>query len=221
VLPKFIILDGLDGSGKSTVINHLKECFPEAQYSREPGGCEFSERIRDVIIDERSKDVPPQPMLFAFATSRSANVWQWILPALSSNKSYITDRFDASTYAYQLHGQENGDLEDSFWRVRNDVLCVPGGSLRPHYIYLRIDAATAKSRRAKRSFAHHYHNQTDAYHERVYHGYEQFFAKIEALSRGTNPSENPVSVVDASRSLREVCDDVKNIVSVLCEVGMR
>lgn len=220
-MSKFIVLEGLDGSGKSTIMAMLKKDFPEVVYSREPGGCEFSERIREVIVDERSKYVHPQPMLLAFATSRSANVHELIVPALSSGKGYITDRFDASTYAYQLFGQENRQFEEMFWRVRNDVLDLGGVHLRPSYIYLRLDAATAKSRRAQRAFAHHYHTQTDEYHERVYQGYEEFFYQIETLSQEDCPSENHPHVVDASRSVEEVCNEVKKIVSVLFGVDAR
>jgi len=111
---KFFVLEGLDGSGKTTVINCLREEFPDFLYTREPGGSVFGEKIRKVLLDQESKDVPALPLLLSFMSARASHFQEVIVPAVRAGKTVVSDRFDASTFAFQLHGQEHIELNSLF-----------------------------------------------------------------------------------------------------------
>ncbi|MCL2844759.1 MAG: dTMP kinase [Chitinivibrionia bacterium] len=104
----FITFEGIDGAGKSTQIsnlaNFLKEKGVEFVLTREPGGCEISETIRNLILDVKS-DLGAVGELFLYFAARAEHVRQVIKPALDSGKWVICDRFADSTFAYQGAGR--------------------------------------------------------------------------------------------------------------------
>lgn len=210
MLGKFFAIEGLDGSGKTTAINRLKEEFPDFVYTREPGGSEFGEMIRQVLLDPRSKNVPALPMLLGFMTSRASHFQELVLPALKEGKVVISDRFDASTFAFQLYGQENLDLEDLFWTLREEIVRTEEGRLyKPHYVYFRLSKEVAEQRRQMRRSAkgddNHFDQRKNDFNERIFLGYEEFFKGIDQLAKmSISPSENKVITIDASRSIPEV-----------------
>jgi dTMP kinase len=218
---KFFVLEGLDGTGKTTIMGRLRKEFPDFVYTREPGGSEFGERIRSVLLDARSKSVPPLPFLLGFMTARASHFKELVLPSLEKGQVVTSDRFDASTFAFQLYGQENVDLEDLFWYLREEIIRTGEHRLyRPNYIYLRLDSRIAALRRAARqSFGNeetHFDLQSEDYHRRVFLGYEKFFGEIERLSLNSiSPSENRVHFIDASLNPDEVYSCVKKIISDL------
>jgi len=104
----FITFEGIDGAGKTTQINNLanflKENGIEFVLTREPGGCEISETIRNLILDVKS-DLGAIGELFLYFAARAEHVRQVIKPALESGKWVICDRFADSTFAYQGAGR--------------------------------------------------------------------------------------------------------------------
>ena len=104
----FITFEGIDGAGKTTQIsnlaNFLKEKGIEFVLTREPGGCEISETIRNLILDVKS-DLGAVGELFLYFAARAEHVRQVIKPALDSGKWVICDRFADSTFAYQGAGR--------------------------------------------------------------------------------------------------------------------
>jgi len=175
---KFIVVEGLDGSGKTEVINRLKLDFPNFLYTREPGGSEFGEMIRSVLLDAKSKNVPPLPLLLGFMSSRASHIEEMVLPALLNGKNVISDRFDTSTFAFQLFGQKNHKLENVFWYLRKEIL----RETQVEYIYLHITPEIARMRKKNRKNNNHFDKQTNEYHNRVFRGYETFFRKIKIHS---------------------------------------
>jgi dTMP kinase len=215
---KFFVLEGLDGSGKTTIMERLKKEFPGFVYTREPGGSEFGERIRSVLLDPKSKDVPPLPFLLGFMTARASHFKELILPSLGKGQIVVSDRFDASTFAFQLYGQQNTDLEDLFWYLREEIIRTDKGLLcRPNYIYLRIEPVAAAERRLARQGSTnketHFDLQGESYHQRVFLGYEKFFNGIDNLaSHSISPPENRINFVDASSGPDDVYNYVKKII---------
>ncbi len=108
---KFITLEGIDASGKTTNIQHIKSLIEAHGFNvittREPGGTPAAEKIRSLILSE--KTVPKCEMLL-FAASRAQHVQELIEPALQSGTIVISDRFADSTYAYQ--GEGRGYIDD-------------------------------------------------------------------------------------------------------------
>ena len=112
----FIVLEGIDGCGKSTQIQHLSKWLPQSGLipegsklitTREPGGTKLGNSIRELLLND-SKNNSPEPLteLLLYAADRAQHVSQVILPALNNGHWVISDRFSSSTMAYQGFGRE-------------------------------------------------------------------------------------------------------------------
>ncbi len=104
-----ISFEGIDGSGKSTQAQRLREYLQHEGHAvvfiREPGGTEVSEAIRAILLDNRHRGMSPRAELLLFLAARAELVDRVIEPALADGKIVITDRFSDSTYAYQIYGR--------------------------------------------------------------------------------------------------------------------
>jgi dTMP kinase len=102
---RFIVLEGIDGSGKSTVAarlaEHLEAGGRQVLRTREPGGTPIGERIRELLLDRAHDAMVPWTELFLFMASRAQLVDQVVRPALAAGRIVICDRYYYSTAAYQ------------------------------------------------------------------------------------------------------------------------
>jgi dTMP kinase len=102
---KFIALEGGEGVGKSTQVMGLAEALRkrgvEVVVTREPGGSEGAERIRELVLTGSDDRWSPEAEALLFAAARSDHVDKLIKPALEGGKWVITDRFVDSSLAYQ------------------------------------------------------------------------------------------------------------------------
>ena len=100
-----ITFEGPDGSGKTTQIemlkNYFKEKGSEIVYTREPGGTQISEKIRNIILDNSNSDMCSMCEALLYAASRAQLVSEVIKPALEQGKIVICDRFVHSSIVYQ------------------------------------------------------------------------------------------------------------------------
>jgi dTMP kinase len=101
----FVVLEGIDGSGKSTLQNHLKRSLakykflPEIVFTREPGGTVFGENIRNVLLLE--EEISPNTIFLLMQAARIEHINTVIRPALEQGKIVISDRYFGSSIAYQ------------------------------------------------------------------------------------------------------------------------
>ncbi|TAL70884.1 MAG: dTMP kinase [Bacteroidetes bacterium] len=104
-----ITFEGIDGCGKTTQIgllsSYLRENGKEVLTLREPGGTEFSEKIRDLLLHSKDK-LTAQSELFLFESARADLVEKIIKPELEKGTIVILDRFYDSTTAYQGYGRQ-------------------------------------------------------------------------------------------------------------------
>lgn len=104
----FITFEGIDFAGKTTQLTLLKEFLIRKNYDvitlRDPGGTPLAEEIRKLLLDKNNL-LNPITEFFLFESARSDLVSKVILPALSSGKIVICDRFCDSTLAYQGYGR--------------------------------------------------------------------------------------------------------------------
>ncbi len=135
-MSRFIVLEGVEGAGKSTQVRLLAAWLTAAGVphvcAREPGGTPVGEAIRGVLLEARELDVPAATELFLMLGARAAFVRDVVRPALARGEVVIADRFDFSTFAYQGYGR-GIPLEDV--RRLNEVAT---GGLRPD-AYLVLD----------------------------------------------------------------------------------
>lgn len=105
----FITFEGIDFSGKSTQIELLKDYLVEhnkkVEVLREPGGTEISEKIRNILLDNKNEKLVAEAELFLFSASRAQLVREKIRPYLEKGIYVISDRFHDSSTAYQGYGR--------------------------------------------------------------------------------------------------------------------
>lgn len=102
---KFIVLDGPDGSGKSTQLAMLAGTLTEAgtdvETVRDPGGTLVGDRIREILLDPASGEIAPECETMLFMASRAQLMAERVRPALAAGRTVLCDRFVSSTLAYQ------------------------------------------------------------------------------------------------------------------------
>ena len=111
---KFIVLEGIDGCGKTTQINELFKWLPKSGLidknatlikTREPGGSILGREIRDMILNTNKSNSPSiLTELLLYSADRAEHISKIILPALQNGDWIISDRFSGSTLAYQGYG---------------------------------------------------------------------------------------------------------------------
>jgi len=108
----FITIEGPDGSGKTTIINMLADNLQkkgfEVMATREPGGIEIAEQIRQVILDRDNTAMDPRTEALLYAAARRQHLAEKVKPALEKGKIILCDRFVDSSLAYQGYARGLG-----------------------------------------------------------------------------------------------------------------
>ena len=112
---RFLVLEGIDGCGKTTQIEHLRQWLPrsglmpqraELLVTREPGGTELGRALRQLLLHPPGEAAPEiRAELLLYAADRAQHVAQKIAPALAEGHWVLSDRFTGSTAAYQGYGR--------------------------------------------------------------------------------------------------------------------
>ncbi len=200
----FITVEGLDGCGKSTQIGLMREYLAQKGFevlmTREPGGTKISEKIRELLLDARNKEMNSTTELLLYAAARSQLVAEVIKPAVNEGKAVICDRFMDSTFAYQGFGR-GLDL-----KLLADINNVAVDGMTPDVtFFFDLDPETALKRRLGSSKADRIEAEDMEFHRRVYEGYK----KAASMFPGR------IRTVDAGRSIEEIAADVRKILDDL------
>jgi dTMP kinase len=112
---RFLVLEGIDGCGKTTQIQHLRQWLPssglmpagaELVVTREPGGTELGSALRELLLHPPGAAAPCSTAeLLLYAADRAQHVQETIRPALEAGHWVLSDRFSGSTTAYQGYGR--------------------------------------------------------------------------------------------------------------------
>ena len=104
----FISFEGIDGSGKTTQLTRLGERLRQAGYevveTYEPGGTPLGEHLRSILLDPAVGEIDAATEVALLAAARSDHIVRKVRPALQAGAVVLTDRYVASTYAYQGYG---------------------------------------------------------------------------------------------------------------------
>ena len=193
----FITIEGPDGSGKSTQIENIRKFFEDKNidivFTREPGGTPIGERIREIILDNNSKEMAPMTEAMLYAASRAQHVAQIIKPALDSGKVVVCDRFVDSSLAYQGYGRKLGESVS----VINSYAvgdCIPDVTF-----LMKLDPDVGKHRIAEnRDNQDRLELEKLAFHREVYRGYLELEEKYPDRIMG----------IDASLGIEEIRDEI-------------
>jgi dTMP kinase len=163
---RFIVFEGGEGSGKSTVARAVAERLQAegrtVVLTREPGGTPAGEQIRALLHEPLS----PWAELFAFLAARAELVERVIRPALARGDIVICDRFAPSTFAYQVHAR---GLDAVVVRTANRAAT---GGLEPDLVvYLDLDPAAGLARKQGEGAAIATGLEGLAFHRKVREGY--------------------------------------------------
>lgn len=110
---KFIVFEGIDKTGKTTLIEKVYEYLKSEGYdvikTREPGGVKISENIRSIILDRSNDEMDYKTEALLYAASRMQHLKEVVIPALDEDKIVLCDRYLLSSIAYQGYGRNLGE----------------------------------------------------------------------------------------------------------------
>lgn len=192
-----ISFEGPDGAGKTTVLEQVLPVLQEKGYdivtTREPGGVEIAERIRDVILDVNHVVMDSKAELLLYMAARRQHYVEKVLPALEVGKVVLIDRFIDSSIAYQ--GAGRGLDKDIITRL-NDF--ATDGRKPDLTLYFDVESEIGLARIAKN--AEREVNRLDLekldMHKRVREGYLVL-----------TEQEKRIVTIDASRELADVVSE--------------
>ena len=196
---KFIVLEGGDGSGKTTIVERMKKEFPDFVYTQDPGGTKLGHLVRDLLMSEDTKGIDVRAELLLFLASRAQMVAEVVRPALDSGKTVISNRFALSSIAYQIYGRERQELMPLYTSVSNIIL----DGVRPDAtILLDVTPEVGISRiHSRPEEPSRFDLEALQFHERVREGYKKHIAEF-----GTP------FIVDSDKPLEEVWQEIKKAV---------
>jgi len=202
---KFITFEGIDGCGKSTQAKILSEqltfCGNKVLLTREPGGSEGAEEIRNLLLTGNTDRWSAETEILLFTAARRDHLERTILPALKNGIAVICDRFSDSTRVYQ--GVTRGDLRDLVDKL--DTAMIPR---QPDItILIDLDPTIGLARALERS-------KNEARFENF--GLEMQIKLREGFLTLANEFPNRFRVVDGNRAEAEVAG---NISKLLHEIG--
>lgn len=109
---KFITFEGTEGSGKTSVIKEVRKHYESLGYqvmvTREPGGIDISEKIREILLNKEHTQMDARTEALLFAASRRQHLVEKILPALNKGTMVLCDRFVDSSLIYQGYARNIG-----------------------------------------------------------------------------------------------------------------
>ncbi len=168
---KFITLEGIEGAGKSTVVQWLgewlRECGLTVRVTREPGGTELAEQVRRIVLERGREQVSAEAETLLMFAARAIHLDNLIRPALAAGEWVVSDRFTDATRAYQGAGRG----VDGAW-IEAIAARVHAGLAPDCTLLLDLPVSVGLARaRARRGEADRIEAETEAFFERVRAGY--------------------------------------------------
>ena len=199
----FISIEGPEGSGKTTVAKKVTEKLEEegykVLYTREPGGVEIAEKIRDIILDVKNTNLDPKSEALLYAASRRQHLVEKVDPALKKGYIIICDRFVDSSLAYQGHARKIGI--DEVFNINKFAI---GETWPDLTILLDIDPQIGLDRinTERNQEVNRLDLESINFHKLVHDGYEII----------KNKYRNRFTIVDGNKSKDEVFNEVYSLI---------
>ncbi len=198
----FIVFEGGEGSGKSTILekiyNWLLEENRKVVKTREPGGIKISEQIREIILSSENEKMDGKTEALLFAAARRQHLVEKVIPALIKGKIVLCDRFIDSSLAYQ--GYARGYGIEEIYKINSFAI----GEYMPDLsILFDIEPSIGLDRIKKNSSreVNRLDKEKLEFHNKVREGYHEVLKTNHKMIK-----------IDASKSIEEVFEDVKEII---------
>jgi len=190
---QFITLEGPDGSGKSTILklvgNYLRDKGIDFITTREPGGTEIGEKIRQIILDNNNINMGGETEALLYAAARAQHVHEKIIPALEEGKVVICDRFILSSLAYQGVGRNLG-IE----RVKDINDFAIRGIYPDLILFFHVNPEVTLKRKIGKKSADRLEREGSDFHNKAYQGYMKLLKMYP----------KNIKIIDASKPIEEV-----------------
>ena len=201
---KFITIDGVEGSGKSTQIDlicsYLQRKGIDVVRTREPGGTDLGEKIRSLLLDVDNKEMHSDTELLLKFSSRNELIQNKIIPALNKGSWVVSDRFTDASFAYQGGGRML-DL-NRISKLESWVL----GEFQPNLtLLLDVSVDVGMQRVEARAAKDRIELEERAFFERV---------RSVFIDRSKSYPER-IKLIDASGSISEIHNNIKLFLDVL------
>ena len=197
-----ISLEGVEGSGKSTIITYIKDYLEnkgeQVVVTREPGGIDIAEQIRSVILDQNNTEMESRTEALLYAAARRQHLVEKIMPSLNEGKIVLCDRFIDSSLAYQGHARGLGI--DKVLSINEFAI----GSFMPNLtLYLDLDPQIGLARISKNKGREV--NRLDLeemnFHIKVREGYDEVLTRFPER----------IVKVNADQEVHKVLSDIEGI----------
>jgi dTMP kinase len=200
---KFIVIEGVDGAGKSTqaylLAKYLSEQKVRVLPTREPGGTTIGERVREILLDPSGTEITSQCELLLYMASRAQLVGEVIRPSLDRGIVVVSERYIWSSMAYQ--GFAGGNPPETIEAIGKFAT---GGLLPDLTIILDIDPETATQRE----------KIGGAGYDRIEKKGVEFQKKVrEGFLAIAKLYPDSTRIVDASQSARKVFEEIRKLVT--------
>ncbi|TDL60304.1 dTMP kinase [Rhodococcus qingshengii] len=198
----FITLEGVEGSGKSTLINFIRDSIEsngkKVVVTREPGGIDIAEQIRSVILDKKNIKMDGRTEALLYAAARRQHLVEKVIPSLNEGNIVLCDRFIDSSLAYQGYARGLGINE--VYSVNKFAI---EGLMPDLTLYLDLDPQIGLNRIAKNKGREI--NRLDLeeinFHVKVREGYEEVLKMFpERMVR-----------IDANQDIGKVMADINEV----------
>lgn len=204
----FITFEGIEGSGKSSVLADMRSRLEEKGFdvlaTLEPGGSRLGVELRRILLGMAGRDLTGESELFLYMADRAQHVSQVIRPALEAGKIVLSDRFADSTVAYQGYGRGlDPALLHSFNHVASAALKPDMTLLFDLPAELGLRRAQTRNTLERKSMTEgRFEAESITFHERVRQGYLTWAALNKERFR----------VINAAKPLKKVCDTAWNVI---------
>ncbi len=197
----FIVLDGPDGSGKSTqtarLRDHLADLGRTVVHLRDPGGTRVGEKVRDILLDRAHIELTPMTECLLFMASRAQLVRERINPALENGLVVLCERWVTSTVCYQ--GYAGGLSPEAIWELAD----IATGGTRPD-LTLILDVQARKGIDRISGEPDLMESRSLDFHERVRRGFHEIAAEGRSDTRLLAPGTRD----EVFKAIVEAVDEV-------------
>lgn len=203
-----ITLEGGEGSGKTSILKLMADVLEQQGHqivcTREPGGIEIAEQIREVILDRNNSTMDPRTEALLYAAARRQHLVEKVIPALEAEKIVLCDRFIDSSLAYQGHARGIGI--DEIYSINKFAIddYMPDLTL---YFDVEPQVGLARIEKDAGREVNRLDVESMKFHEAVREGYQLLVEQYPER----------IQVIDASHSIQTVLADALAIVANFIE----